>query len=204
MNEISVFMNEKNEISSFTEAVCVKIFMKEESSWNIKKEILLERNSNEKGIKKVREEYLNLAKQMGDCKILIVTKAFGIPYSVFYAEDFSVWELTGDPLNFLDEIIIKEKDEEERDEKQEEIAKKLGEGYFLIDLMELEILNPEMSSKKAIIPYLEKEEVKKIEIHCCHVPPWIIKEEEKGGITLKVEEIKRNDYKVTIEKIINI
>ena len=201
MNEIAVFMNEKNEISSFNEAICVKIFIKEEVSWNVKKEILLERTSNEKGIKEVREEYINLAKQMGDCKILIVTKAFGIPYSVFYTEDFSVWELSGNPLDYLDEIIIKEKDEEERADSEEEIAKKLGEGYYLIDLMELEISNPEMSSKKAIIPYLEKEEVKKIEIHCCHVPPWIIKEEENGGITLKVDEIKRNDYKVIIEKI---
>ena len=200
MNEIAVFMNEEKQISSFTEAICVKVFIKEEASWKVKKEILLERTSSEKGIKEVREEYMNLAKQMDDCKILIVTKAFGIPYSVFYAEDFSVWELSGDPLNFFDEIIIKEKEEEERDEKQEEIAKKLGEGYFLIDLMELEILNPEMSSKKAIIPFLKNAEVKKIEIHCCHVPPWIIKEKDKGRLTLKVDEIKRNDYKVIIEK----
>ena len=144
---------------------------------------------------------MNLSRQMEECKIIIVTKAFGIPYSVFYAEDFSVWELAGNPLNFLDEIIMKEKDEEERDENQEEIAKKLGEGYFLIDLMELEILKPEMTSKKAIIPYLEKEEVKKIEIHCCHVPPWLEKEKDKGKITLKVDEIKRNEYNVIIEKI---
>jgi len=200
MDEIAVFLDEKNEISSFTEARCVNIFTKEEDSWKVKKEILLEHTSSGKGIKEVRAEYVNLSRQMEECKIIIVTKAFGIPYSVFYAEDFSVWELAGNPLNFLDEIIMKEKDEEERDENQEEIAKKLGEGYYLIDLMELEILNPELSSKKAIIPYLEKEEVKKIEIHCCHVPPWIIKEKDKGKIELKIEEIKRNEYNVTIEK----
>ena len=200
MNEIAVFLDEKNEISSFTEARCVNIFTKEEDSWKVKKEILLEHTRSGKGIKEVRAEYVNLSRQMEECKIIIVTKAFGIPYSVFYAEDFSVWELAGNPLNFLDEIIMKEKDEEERDENQEEIAKKLGEGYYLIDLMELEILNPELSSKKAIIPYLEKEEVKKIEIHCCHVPPWIIKEKDKGKIELKIEEIKRNEYNVTIEK----
>ena len=66
--------------------------------------------------------------------------------------------------------------------------------------MELEISKPEISSKKAIIPYLEKAEVKKIEIHCCHVPPWLNKEEAKGQITLKVNEIKRNEFKVIVEK----
>jgi Fe-only nitrogenase accessory protein AnfO len=201
MNEIAVFLDERKEISSFTEAKCVKIFVEEEDSWKVKKEILVERTSSGKGIKEVREEYINLAKQMDDCKIVIVNKAFGIPYSVFYAEDFSVWELAGNPLNFLDDIIIKEKDEEEREDNEEEIAKKLGEGYFLIDLMELEISKPEMSSKKVIIPYLEKEDVKKIEIHCCHVPPWIIKEKDKGQITLKVDEIKRNEYNLIIEKV---
>ena len=131
MNEIAVFLDEKNEISSFIEAKCVKIFEKKEDLWKVKKEILVERTSDGKGIKEIREEYINLVKQMEDCKIVIVNKAFGIPYSVFYAEDFSVWELEGNPLNFLDEIIIKEKEEEEREESQEEIAKELEEGYFL-------------------------------------------------------------------------
>ncbi|HEX9025033.1 MAG TPA: Fe-only nitrogenase accessory AnfO family protein [Clostridium sp.] len=204
MNEIAVFLDEKNEISSFSEAKSVNIFTKEDDSWKVKKEILVERRSNGNGIKEVREEYSNLVNKMDDCKIVIVTKAIGIPYSVFYLEDFSVWELEGNPLNFLDDIIIKEKEEEEREESQDEIAKELEEGHFLIDLMELELLKPELSSKKAIIPFLKNAEVKKIEIHCCHVPPWLKKEEDKGQITLEVDEIKRNDYKVTIEKIINI
>ena len=200
MNEIAVFLDERNEISSFIKAKCVKIFDKEDDLWKVKKEILIEGAGIGKGIKEVREEYMKLVKQMDACKIVIVNKAFGIPYSVFYSEDFSVWELEGNPLDFLDEIIIKEKEEEERENNEEEIAKKVGEGYFSIDLMELEISKPEMTSKKAIIPYLEKEEVKKIEIHCCHVPPWLIKEKDKGQITLKVDEIKRNDYNVIIEK----
>lgn len=200
MNEIGVFLDEKNEISSFTEAKSINIFDKEENSWKIKKEILIERRSNGRVIKEIRKEYSNLVNQMDDCKIIIVTKAIGIPYSIFYSEDFSVWELQGNPLNFLDYVIEKEKQEDERKENKEEIAKKLGEGYYFIDLMELELLNPEMSSKKAIIPYLKEEDVKKIEIHCCHVPPWLIKEEDGGSIELDIQEMKRNDFNVTIKK----
>lgn len=200
MNEIAVFLDEKDEISSFTEAKCAKIFTQEEDLWQVKKEVLVEITIDGKGVREVREEYLNLIKQMDDCKIVIVNKAFGIPYSVFYAEDFSVWELEGNPLKFLDEIIIKEKEEEEREDNEEEIAKKLGEGHYFIDLMELELLNPEMSSKKAIIPYLKEDDVKKIEIHCCHVPPWLIKEKDGGSIKLDIQEVKRNDFKVTITK----
>ena len=200
MNEIAVFLDEENEISSFSTAKCVKIFAREEDLWKVKKEILIKRISIEKGIKEIREEYMTLASQMEDCKIIVVNKAVGIPYSVFYTADFSVWELEGNPINILDEIITKEKEEEEREDNEEEIAKKLGEGHYFIDLMELELLNPEMSSKKAIIPYLKEEDVKKIEIHCCHVPPWLIKEKDGGTIELDIQEVKRNDFMVIVKK----
>jgi hypothetical protein len=137
---------------------------------------------------------------MDDCKIIIVTKAFGIPYSVFYMGDFSVWELEGNPFDYFDEIIKNEIVQEENENKEVEIAKKLGDGYFMIDLQELELINPEITSKKAIIPYLEKEDVKKIEVHCCHVPPWLVGKMDKGEILLSINEIKRNDYMVTVQK----
>lgn len=200
MNEIGVFLNEKELISSFEEARYVKIFANEKYSWKTKKVILINRKGGEKGINDIRQEYKNVLNEMDDCKIIIVTKAFGIPYSVFYMEDFSVWELEGNPFDYFDEIIKKELIQEESENQEVEIAKKLGEGYYLIDLQELELINPEITSKKAIIPYLEKDDVKKIEVHCCHVPPWLIAKRDKGEILLSINEIKRNDYMVTVGK----
>jgi len=37
MNEIAVFLDEKNEISSFTEAKYVNVFAKEDDLWKVKK-----------------------------------------------------------------------------------------------------------------------------------------------------------------------
>jgi|GEM_PF-2618354 len=200
MSEIAVFLEEKDIISSFEDAKYIKIFTKDKYVWKVKKVILISRISGEKEISQVRKEYQNLLPEMDDCKIIVVNKAFGIPYSVFYMEDFSVWELQGNPFDFLDEIIAKEIEEEENAEKEVEVAKKIGQGYYLVDLQELELINPEITSKKAIIPYLEKEEVKKIEVLCCHVPPWLEDRKDKYNIRLNIHEIKRNDYKVIIEK----
>jgi Fe-only nitrogenase accessory protein AnfO len=199
MNEIGVFVNEQNNTSSFEDAKYIRIF-EQKGEWKIKKEILINRTSNEKGLNGIREEYKNLVKQMDECKIIVVTKAFGIPYSVFYMEDFSVWELEGNPMEYLDEILKRERDQEETEAKEVGVGKKINEGYYLIDLQELELTNPEMSSKKAIIPYLQREEVEIIEVRCCHVPPWLINKKENNEIKLKVNEIGRNDYKVMIEK----
>ncbi|MCI1580541.1 MAG: nitrogenase [Clostridium beijerinckii] len=200
MDEIGVFLNEKDLISSFEEARYVKIFAKEKHLWKTEKTILINRAGGEKSINEIRQEYKNVINEMDDCKIIIVTKAFGIPYSVFYMGDFSVWELEGNPFDYFDEIIKNEIVQEENENKEVEIAKKLGDGYFMIDLQELELINPEITSKKAIIPYLEKEDVKKIEVRCCHVPPWLVAKMDKGEILLSINEIKRNDYMVTVQK----
>lgn len=200
MNEIGVFLGEKDIISSFEEAKYIKIFVKDKYKWKVEKVILINRTNGERGINEIRSEYQNLAEEFGECKIIIVNKAFGIPYSVFYMKDFSVWEFEGNPLDYLDEIIEREMEQEELSNKKVEVAKQLGEGYYFIDLQELELTNPEISSKKAINPYLENDKVEKIEISCCHVPPWLVNKEKNGDINLQVNKIGRNDYKVTIYK----
>lgn len=90
MNEIGVFLSEKDNISSFEDAKYIKIFIKDKCTWEIRKVILINRTNGKRGINEIRLEYQNLIKEFGECKIIMVTKAFGIPYSVFYMEDFSV------------------------------------------------------------------------------------------------------------------
>lgn len=200
MNEIGVFLSGDDIISSFEEARYVKIFVEEKNLWKTKQVILINRTSGEKGINEIRQEYKNILKEMDACRIIVVKKAFGIPYNVFCMEDFSIWEFEGNPFDYFDEIIKSELEQEENDKKEIEVAKKIEDGYYLIDLQELELTNPELSSKKAIIPYLKKDEVKKIEVHCCHVPPWLISKMEKGELSLEVKQIKRNDYSVIVKK----
>lgn len=199
MNEIGVFLEEGDVISSFEEGRYIKIFEKEGFKWEVKKIILINRLEDRTGINEIRKEYKELIMEMEECKIIVVKKAFGIPYSVFYMEDFSVWELEGSPYDFLDEIIERET-EEESEKEEKEFAEELSAGFYLIDLLKLELINPEISSKKAIIPYLEKDEVKKIQVNCCHVPPWLISKKEKGEIGLKIDEVGRNNFKVIIDK----
>ncbi|OOM73500.1 iron only nitrogenase protein AnfO [Clostridium puniceum] len=198
MYEIGVFLEERDVISSFEEAKYVKIFKKDNNVWKAKKSIIINRNNGAKGISQIREEYKKLVDQMDECKIVVVNKAFGIPYSVFYLQDFSIWELEGEPLKYLDEIVKSEIEQETMEVQEEEIGQKIKEGHYFIDLLELEITNPEMSSKNAIIPYMKQEDVKKIDIHCCHVPLWLIKERDKGNIKMEVEEVKGNDFNVSI------
>lgn len=200
MEKIAVFLKENGEIGSFTESKCVNIFVSEYGDWLIKKKLNLDLH-NINNMKAIREAFLKLISEMEDCRIVVVNKAFGIPYSVFYAEDFSVWELEGKVGDILDSILIKEKEHEileEKKKEEEEFAVKIDEGHYLIDLIKLQLLNPEISSKKAIIPFIKTRDFNKLDIKCCHVPPWIKNESEKNNLSMKIKEISKDDYQVTL------
>ena len=200
MEKIAVITNDEGEISSFTEGKYIVVFEKD-LEWRVASEISLN-NDEHKGIKELRGYYNKIASELNDCKIIIVTKAIGIPYSVFYGEDFSVWELEGNPLVHLDNVIEMEKSHEEelkRLEEEENVCE-IIEGHYMVDLGKLEITKPELSSKKIIIPFMEKTKFEILEVHCCHVPPWLMKEEQSGAITMNVEKITNNQFKLLIKK----
>ena len=88
-----------------------------------------------------------------------------------------------------------------KEEEQECVVKKLYEGYYLIDLNELQFTKPELTSKKAIIPFLDKFEFDTLEVICCHIPPWLIEKEKKKEISIEASKLKKNEYKLLIRQI---
>ena len=104
MEKIAVFLDQNNNISSFLDGTVVKIFEKDEKAWKVNKVIAVDM-TKVTGIRGIRHEFQKLINQFDDCKIVVVKKGFGVAYSVFYAQDFSVWELPGKAEEILDERI---------------------------------------------------------------------------------------------------
>lgn len=201
MGKISFFLDEKYEICSFQDSVKVVIYEKQET-W--KKGEEFEINIGQlNSMNLLRKYFSNIVENLNDCKIVVVKKAQGIPYGIFYESDYSIWELEGRPEDFLDLIIECEKKhiEKMKEEEQECVAKKLYEGYYLIDLNELQFTKPELTSKKAIIPFLDKFEFDTLEVICCHIPPWLIEKEKKKEISIEASKLKKNEYKLLIRQI---
>lgn len=204
MEKISFFLNEKNKISSFQDSVKVIIYEKEESCKK-GEEFIIDINELN-NMKSLRKYFTQLVKKMDDCKIVVVKKAQGIPYGIFYEADYSIWELSGEPEEFLDFIFESEaKHIEEIEEKENEsVVKELEQGKFFIDLNELQFTKPELTSKKAIIPFLDGENFDILEVLCCHVPPWLIERQKNNEIMMQISQLKKNEYKLSIKKAIKI
>lgn len=191
MEKIAFFLDENNKICSFQEGVMILIYEKE-NNW-IKKEDFKINIKHLKTMGLIRKYFIEIVERLDDCRIVVVEKARGIPYGVFYESDYSIWELNGYPEEFLDLIIKGERKhiEETKEKENKSVAKKLDEGYFLIDLNELQFINPELTSKKAIIPFLQKEEFYTLEVLCCHVPPWLIEKEKNNEIRMSSTKLKK-------------
>ena len=200
MEKISYFLDENYKICSFQDSVKVVIYEKQ-GAWKKGKE--LEVNIKQlNSMYLLRKYFMDIVVNLDDCKIVVVKKAQGIPYGIFYESDYSIWELDGVPEEFLDLIIDCEKKHIEKMEEEEQVcvAKKLDDGYYLIDLNELQFTKPEMTSKKAIIPFLDKFEFDTLEVLCCHIPPWLIEKEKNKEISMEAHKLKKNEYKLLIKK----
>lgn len=198
MEKISVFLDENNEIGSFLDSKKICLFSKAET-WNKEKEIII--NPSElSDMNSMRKYFSELILELEDCKIVFVNKAIGIPYCIFFQNDFSVWEFQRDPYKYFDYVLGKENEHIEKiikdKEEERKLVKVIKPGYFLIDLEEVQRKKPDLTTKMVIKPFLEKKEFATLEVHCCHVPPWLEVEKEVGIISMEVK--KYNSEKVIL------
>ena len=201
MEKIAVFLDEDNNISSFLDGKVVKIFEKDEKKWTVNKVVPVDM-TKVTGIRAIRHGFQNLIEDFDDCKIVVVKKGFGIAYSVFYAEDFSVWELPGKAEEVLDEVLSREKEHdtlEDEEEKKNNYVEEVKEGEYFLDLIKLQLVEPEVSSKKALLPFIENTAFEALKLRCCHVPPWLKSHSENKNLSFEVEKINNQDYQVTIK-----
>jgi len=202
MEKIAVFLDKNNNICSFLDGTVVKIFERNEKEWKINKLISVDM-TNVTGIRAIRHRFQNLIDEFDDCKIVVVKKGFGVAYSVFYAEDFSVWELPGKAEEILDEVLSREKEHEiiEKEEEEEKsYVEEVKKGEYYLDLIKLQLEDPEVSSKKALVPFIENTAFEALKLRCCHVPPWLRSHSENKNLSFEVEKITNQDYQVTIKR----
>lgn len=204
MEKIAVFLDAKEEITTFLEATKLKIFNKEKGQWNIYKELPVNME-HVKGIRALRYGFLKLIDEFEDCKIVVVKKGFGIPYSVFYSADFSVWELPGNAEGVLDDILKQEMEHELEEELNYEKDKnnivQIKKGEYYLDLIQAQISDPELSSKKALLPFIETTSFNALKLRCCHVPPWLKSHSNKNNLTLDVKKVSDQDFEVLLKKM---
>jgi len=202
--EIAVFVNESGKTASMYEDGSVKVFSKVDDNWKVNREVTFFLDASN-GIKEVRKNVIDLVKFLDKCKIFIGKEVSGQLYNVLDMNGVSICENEGVSEEFLDYLIEEEEKYKEmgslKNHEEDVLPYPISEnedGNYSINLKLLSINKPNVTSKQALIPFLNNEKFYQLEVICGHVPRWF--EIELDKLNLKYEVIKESEtqYKVII------
>lgn len=200
MMPIAVLVGEEGQVVRIEEMTGIKVFSKEEKEWHMVKEIPFKMKDISQ-IKEIRKSFNQVISLIEECKIVVGQKIDGIAYHVFEAAGFDLFEVDGEPLMFLDEIMKEIEEERYTREKQKERIKqeedylvKIKEGHYRVDLGLVQKKNGQLSSKQILLPILEQGGFETLEIKCEHMPPWIEQGICRYSLEMTNKELESGEY----------
>lgn len=200
--EIAVFQDISGKTQSFLEPGIIKVYSRHLGKWTVTKEMIF-RIDNIGGLKAIRENIINMADTLGDCKVFVGRDIKGMAYNVLDGMGFNTWELEGAPLEFLDFVYEKEEEEAKADDLEATVSNspqiiQLKDGTYFLDLKKIQENDVNITSKGILIPFLNSTLFYQLEIICKHIPHWFEVEFKKLNLKMESESISQNEIKVII------
>ncbi len=201
LKSIAVIVNDEQELSPFEKGSFINIYNKNNTQWQLFKEVRYYINTN-MSLSDLRENIKSLIMELEDCKIIIGKVMSGLAYNIFDRNGFAIFEAKDITSSVLDDIYneVSSLKAEAANSKQITLSPVQTEenGVFYINLIELQTKHPEISSKKALKPFLETTPFYRLEVICSHVPPWFDIILPELNLIYSIEENGDNKYKVSI------
>lgn len=201
---IAVLVDSLGQTASLFEATAIKRYGKSADEWTVMEECPFHIAAAQ-GVKALRESLLEVIAALGDTKIIAGKEIAGVPYNILDTAGFRIFEVEGMPEVFLDSIwkateeniesliYSMQKNQTAARPEQTEI-----EGNYYINLKVLQAHNPEITSKKVLLPFLKNESFYELEVVCSHIPPWFERDFDKLGLKFDAVQTSQNECRVKI------
>ena len=209
MNSIAVLLNNNGETSSWLDNGIIKVYKKTNEEWIELKSLPYSVSTNI-NIISLRKYLSELVEKLDNCRIFVAKEVSGLLFSILDSYCFDIYELNGIPDIFLDSILIsQEKHQMEKLQKEELLLASHSEnkffpeiidkhGNYTINLKKLLQADATFTSKKILIPFLEKEKFKSLEVIFDHVPKWFEKDLPKMGYDFDITTLKDDIMRIFI------
>lgn len=177
MEKIAVFSKDQ-ELVPFSQCNRVEILQKQGPLWQTAGSALF---SPVKGntVSELRKETEAVLIHMKDAKAVLCKEISGIPFSVFNQKGYCIFCADQADPDTLDGMIKDIEESNEKQKRKEEMIKNAGPvetdtpGVYVLDLLELQKECPEVSSKKALLPFLSETPFLELHLISAHIPPWL-------------------------------
>ncbi len=138
---------------------------------------------NAKSIAAVRMAVEDTIKQLDNVKIVIASKIPGIAFGIFEVAGFEIFLIEKNGFDVLDsvkkemvEIIEKQQEKPSKFDIMQFLEPGMNKGDFCINMEEILSKNPQLTSKKILLPYLNNGEFNRLDVICSHIPKWFTKD----------------------------
>lgn len=178
--KIAVVENDDRKTSSIFEPGFIAIYEEDDRGWKVLNRFE-NKVCNAKGMAAVRTAVADTIKQLGDVKVIVASEIPGIASGTFQAAGFDIFLVENSVLNILDSIkkeTLEAIEERQKEPQKFEITQFLepgvSKGDFSINIEEIMFKNPDLTSKKILIPYLKNGEFNRLDVICSHLPKWFV------------------------------
>lgn len=178
--KIAVVENDDRKTSSIFEPGFIAIYEEDDRGWKVLNRFE-NKVCNAKGMAAVRTAVADTIKQLGDVKVIVASEIPGIASGTFQAAGFDIFLVENSVLNILDSIkkeTLEAIEELQKEPQKFEITQFLepgvSKGDFSINIEEIMFKNPDLTSKKILIPYLKNGEFNRLDVICSHLPKWFV------------------------------
>lgn len=159
------------------------------------------------GLASIRENISQMLGAFNDCRIIIAKSITGIPYQIFDRAGFIICESQSFDLELLAAIqadLICQDEEAQADTKLLARTPEATDipGYYRFDLSQVQRKYPELSSKKALLPFLKETPFYALEVVCDHIPPWFEQQLPAMQMQYRVENNNNSAQHVVITHLL--
>lgn len=216
-NQIAVLLDKENQMSDFLNVYWIAIFIKNKE-WQIQKLIPFHEEKKSRG-DRIRPFTEEVMKALRGYHLIVGKSIMGLAYYLLNKSGYEVLEAEVLSTELLEQIhqdyCEKEIDEEHIAKDEEHIAKEVtkketkketkevpkspmpidDESNFFLDIITLQKAYPEISTKKALLPFLTYESYQTLTLICSHMMPWLEDFMEKHHLEASM---KREEGKYTV------
>ena len=176
--KISVVESNDQKTSSIFEPGFIVTYEENGGGWKI-----LNRFENKvcsaKSIAAVRMAVEDTIKQLDNVKIVVASEIPGIAFGIFEVASFEIFLVEKSRFDALDsvkkemgEIIEKQQEKPSKFDIMQFLEPGTNKGDFCLNMEKILSKNPQLTSKKILLPYLKNGEFNRLNVICSHIPKW--------------------------------
>jgi Iron only nitrogenase protein AnfO (AnfO_nitrog). len=201
--EIAVFLEKDGLTGTLGQPGRVCVYLRRRKAWTVEREMAFSLVAGD-GLKGLRRQLGELLAFLGECRTFVARSITGVPFYELEKAGFNVWEQTGDPLSFLEEVWAGEEREQAAKNAPPPPSLPLGPaekapGCYYISLKEIQARNAGVTTKQILQPFLRRGRFATLEVVCDHLPPWLELDLAAGGFSWTNEKISERETKVLIK-----